>query len=324
MAVDHAPLDRLERALVAERPHLVGVAYRVTGSRVEAEDIVQEAWLRARRADPATIENPEAWLTTVVSRLALDTLKSARVRRESYVGPYLPEPVPTGGALAGRAARVPAAGGAPSGLDDGADDGDPAGMAERAESLTFGFLRVLDTLGPVERVVFLLADVFDVPYTQIAEVVGRSPEACRQVASRARRRVRAERPEHAPPAEAQAVASQLLDAFAAADVDRLVALLGEECVLISDGGPRFRAARRPIVGPDRVSRFMAWLARRYADLDVEVEAQALNGEPGIVIRQDGEPLITMAFGVAAGRVATIHIVRNPDKLAGLDLDAPVA
>src|ERR687898_818630 len=103
MAVDHAPLDRLERALVAERPHLVGVAYRVTGSRVEAEDIVQEAWLRARRADPATIENPEAWLTTVVSRLALDSLKSARVRREAYVGPYLPEPVPTGGAQAGLA-----------------------------------------------------------------------------------------------------------------------------------------------------------------------------------------------------------------------------
>jgi RNA polymerase sigma factor (sigma-70 family) len=311
MAVDPAPLDRLERALVAERPHLVGVAYRITGSRVEAEDIVQEAWLRARRADPAAVENPEAWLTTVVSRLALDSLKSARVRREAYVGPYLPEPVPTGGARAGLAGPA------------GADDGDPEGMAERAESLTFGFLRVLDTLGPVERVVFLLADVFDLPYAQIAEVVGRSPEACRQVASRARRRVRAERPAHAPPAEAQAVADELLAAFAAADVDRLVALLGEDVVLISDGGPVVRAARRPVVGPDRVGRFLAWLARRYGEHPVDVEARPLNGEPGLVIRYGGEPLVTMAFGVVGGRVATIHIVRNPDKLAGLDIDAPV-
>jgi RNA polymerase sigma-70 factor (ECF subfamily) len=304
-------LDRLERVLVAERPRLVGVAYRITGSRVEAEDIVQEAWIRARRAGAEAIEKPEAWLTTVVSRLALDSLRSAHHRREAYVGPFLPEPV-----LTGPAAEAPAT--PPWGVDAGPD---PADMAERAESLTFGFLRVLDTLAPVERVVFLLADVFDMPYGEIAEVVGRSSAACRQVASRARRRVRGARPGHAPPTEAVRVAGELIGALGRGDVDAVVSLLGDGVVLLSDGGADHRAARHPIVGRDRVARFLGWIVRRWTD--VEVEGTTLNGEPGVVVRAAGERYLAIAIQVAEAQVTGVHIVVNPDKLAALDLDGPV-
>ena len=162
---------RVERALVAERPRLLGLAYRITGSRIDAEDVVQEAWERARRAGVDEVDRPSAWLTTVVSRLALDRLRAAQRRRENYVGPWLPEPVV--------AVDEPTGPGA-----------DPAELVEMAESLTFGFLRVLESLTPVERVVFVMADVFGVPFGEIAAAVDRSPDACRQMASRARRRVR--------------------------------------------------------------------------------------------------------------------------------------
>ena len=310
-ADDAGAAGALERALVADRSRLVGVAYRITGSRVEAEDIVQEAWLRARTVDHAGVERPEAWLTTVVARLALDSLKSARRRRESYVGPYLPEPVrtPAGASPGGVGAAVASA--AP------ADDAEE--LVERAESLTFGFLRLLDALAPVERVVFLLADVFDVPYAEIAEVVSRSPEACRQVASRARRRVRAGRP--ARPAaeadEARRVAGELIDALGAGDIARIVALLGQDVVLVTDGGPNVRAARRPIAGPHRVSRFITWVFTRFYR-GVTPEPVTINGEPGLVLRTDGRARFTMAIRVADGAVTDLHIVVNPDKLAAFD------
>jgi RNA polymerase sigma-70 factor (ECF subfamily) len=304
-------MDALEQVLVAERPRLVGMAYRITGSRVEAEDIVQEAWLRARAAGAEVVERPAAWLTTVVSRLALDSLKSARRRRESYVGPYLPEPVrtPAGASPGGVGAAV-----ASATPEDGAED-----LVERAESLTFGFLRVLDALSPVERVVFLLADVFEVPYAEIAEVVGRSPEACRQVASRARRRVRAGRP--ARPAagaeEARRVAGELIDALGAGDVARVVSLLGEDVVLVSDGGPDFRAARKPIDGAQRVGRFITSVVTRFYR-GITPEPVTINGEPGLVLRADGRARFTMAIRVADGVVTDLHIVVNPDKLAAFD------
>jgi RNA polymerase sigma-70 factor (ECF subfamily) len=303
----------VERALVAERPRLLGLAYRITGSRVEAEDVVQEAWERARRAGGDDVERPSAWLTTVVSRLALDRLKSAQHRRETYVGPWLPEPIVAVGSPVA-AAR---------------SGGDPAQMAEMAESLTFGFLRLLEALSPVERVVFVLADVFGVPYTEIAEVVDRSPAACRQVASRARSRVRegrrpgsrAEGP--AQGEEAEAVADRLVAALLDGDADRVVALLAPDVVLVSDGGPDVHAARRPVVGPDRVGRFLVNLSRRSVELGVTYERRTVNGQMGAVARWGGTTPFVVATAVAGGRVSEIHIVVNPGKLAALGLTDPI-
>lgn len=277
-------------AFEAERPRLVGLAYRITGSRATAEDLVQEAWLRWQRADPTTIERPAAWLTTVTSRLALDVLKSARHEREAYVGPWLPEVV--------------------------ADEAGPAEQAELAESLTIGFLAVLERLGPVERVVFLLADVFGVPYDEIAETVGRSPEACRQVASRARSRVRAGRPRYAPTDdEAWQVATAFLLAAQVGDLDSLVALVADDALAVSDGGADHHAARRPVVA-ERIPRFVANLATRIP-AGAEVTAQTINGQPGIVTWVAGRPVMAVAVAVVDGQVVRIYSILNPAKLHAL-------
>jgi RNA polymerase sigma-70 factor, ECF subfamily len=298
------PDDPLLAALVAERPLLVGLAYRITGSRVEAEDIVQEAWLRARRTDGATIDNPAAWLTRVVARLALDHLRSARHRRESYVGPWLPEPV-LGGTI-----------------DAGTVD-DPAVATELAESVTFGFLRVLETLGPLERVVFLMSDVFDVPFAEIARSVDRSPEACRQIASRARRRIREGTTRHEVPDDADRVVGELVAAVTSGDVERVLSLLAEDAVLISDGGSRAQAARRPVVGRERVARFLVNVSRRPATLGLTVESAVVNGEPGVVVTEDGRWVVTLTAHVDDGAIAALYIVVNPDKLAALNIADPM-
>jgi RNA polymerase sigma-70 factor (ECF subfamily) len=316
-----------ERGLVevftAERPRLVGLAYRMTGSRVDAEDIVQEAWLRAQRVDWATIERPAAWLNRVVARLALDDLRSARRRRERYVGPWLAEPVwtpsPRGLGLDSAAAAPVAATDAQAG-----SVADTADTVELAETLTYGFLRLLDALKPIERVVFLLADVFDTPYGEIAPVVDRSPEACRQIASRARRRVRDSPPRHDPPGEAARVAAEVLAAVVVGDVDRTVSLLAEDVVLVSDGGPGRRAARRPVLGPARVARFLINLTRRdLPELSGEAEMTTINGEPALLVHKDGHPLLTICAQVAEGTIHALHIVSNPAKLAALDIRTPM-
>jgi RNA polymerase sigma-70 factor (ECF subfamily) len=295
----------------AERPRLVGLAYRITGSRLDAEDVVQEAWLRAQRVDLADLDRPEAWLTRVVSRLALDHLRSARHRRETYVGPWLPEPVRTLPVPRPRAGVTP---GAVAAADD------PAELAAVAESLTFGFLRLLETLGPAERVVFLLADVFDTPYDEIAAVVDRTPEACRQLASRARRRVRAGDVRRDLPADANQVVGRLLAAVAAGDVDQVVSLMADDIVLVSDGGADAHAARRPVEGSVRAARFMVNLAQRWLG-ELDVEPMAINGEPGLVMRRQGYDgvFVALAVQVCDGRAVAVHFVRNPDKLAALDL-----
>jgi RNA polymerase sigma-70 factor (ECF subfamily) len=296
--------DALLATLVAERPLLVGLAYRITGSRVEAEDIVQEAWLRARRTDAATIDNPAAWLTRVVARLALDHLRSARHRRESYVGPWLPEPVFGGMITAGPAE-------------------DPAAASELAESVTFGFLRMLETLAPLERVVFLMSDVFDVPFPEIGKAVDRSPDACRQISSRARRRIREGSPRRGTSDDADSVVGELLAALTAGDVDRVLSLLAEDAVLVSDGGPRAYAARRPVVGRERVARFLVNIARRLASLDLSVESAVVNGEPGVVVTGGGRWVLTLTAHVDDGAIAALYSVVNPDKLAALDIADPM-
>ena len=296
--------DPLFATLVAERPLLVGLAYRITGSRVEAEDIVQDAWLRVRRTDAATIDNPAAWLTRVVARLALDHLRSARHRRESYVGPWLPEPV-VGGMLGAETVH------------------DPAVATELAESMTFGFLRVLETLGPLERVVFLMADVFDVPFAEIGRTVDRSPEACRQIASRARRRMREGTTRHEVPYEADRVVGELVAAVTSGDVERVLSLLAEDAVLISDGGPQAHAARRPVVGRERIARFLVNTSQRLPTLRLSTKSAVINGEPGVVVTADGRWVLTLTAHVDDGAIAALYIVVNPDKLAALDIDDPM-
>lgn len=281
----------------AERNRLVGLAYRITGSRTEADDIVQDAWLRWQRADPSTVARPAAWLTTVTSRLSLDRLKSAHHQRETYVGPWLPE------------AANPEPG--------------PAERAELAESLTIGFLAVLERLGPVERVVFLLADVFGLPFEEIAGVVDKSPEACRQVATRARRRVRQERPRFSSTdEEAWQLTAAFLEAAQAGDLDTLVSLLAPDALAISDGGADHHAARRPVVA-ERIPRFVANLARKGVHATDVLVPRLINGQPGVVVERNNTPAFALALSVSNGKVDRIYAIVNPKKLKTLN-STPIA
>jgi RNA polymerase sigma-70 factor (ECF subfamily) len=270
-----------------QRPRLEGLAYRITGSRTTAEDVVQDAWLRWQGTDRSAVERPAAWLTTVTSRLALDQLKSAQHARETYVGPWLPEVAV-------------------------AEPG-PEEHAELAESVSIGFLTVLERLAPTERVVFLLADVFATPFDEIATIVEKSPEACRQIASRARTRIREGRPRFAPTDDdAWQVAMAFLAAAQVGDLDSLVALLADDALAISDGGAAHHAARRPVIA-ERIPRFVANLAGRLPS-DAEIVATPINGEPGIVASRDGLPVLALAISVADGQVQRIWTILNPDKL----------
>lgn len=296
---DPAPVAAdVDRVFAAERPRLVGLVYRMTGSVADAEDVVQEAWLRWQRSDTTTIRRPAAWLTTVTSRLALDRLRAQRRRREEYVGPWLPEPVRTD--------------------VEPSPDGptrDPQLALERSESLELGFLIVLDTLGEVERAVFVLADVFAVPYAEIAEVVDRSPEACRQLASRARRKVRDARAGRRPADEG--LLGELVGAIAMGDMGRVIELLAPDVVLTSDGGPRRHAARRPVVLPERVARLLVNLAARLPP-DGELGIEQVNGAAALVARSEAEVLVLTAERDArTGAVSTIQMLLNPDKVAAL-------
>jgi RNA polymerase sigma-70 factor (ECF subfamily) len=277
----------------AERPRLRALAYRMLGSMADADDVVQEVWLRWDRLGPqgqAAVQRPAAWLTTATSRRSLDVLRSAQRRREDYVGPWLPEPILT--------------------------DDDPADSAVLAESLTLGFLTVLERLAPVERAVFLLVDVFGEPYPEVAAAVDRSEEACRQIASRARRRVRQEHRRTVPGRH-----DELVRAFLAAcgegRVDDLRRVLLDDVVLVSDGGAAVHAARRPVVGADRVARFLVKVGGRMPAGTV-AEPHCVNGEPGAVLRWQGAPLAVMAFEVVGDRLAAVRLVVNPDKLRSLD------
>lgn len=271
----------------AERPRLLGLAYRILGSAVDAEDVVQEAWVRWSAA--RDIERPAAWLTTVVSRLALDAWRAQQRKREDYVGPWLPEPV--------------------------AIEPGPSERAELADSLTFGFLVLLDELTPVERVVFLLADVFGEPYADIAATVDKSEAACRQIASRARRRLQECRPTK-PSRSSAPLAAALLRAVSIGDVAATMALLDPDVVLTSDGGPHRHAARRPVLGADRVTRLLMNVTRRGL-AHAEMQFVEVNQAPALVISFRGRPEIVVAIETNEDRVQAIRIVVNPDKLTHL-------
>jgi RNA polymerase sigma-70 factor (ECF subfamily) len=277
-----------------ERPRLLGLAYRMVGTLADAEDIVQEAWLRWQAADRVNVVRPQAWLTTATARLSLDRLRTLRRRREDYPGPWLPEPVV---------------------LAPGPED-----VAELSESLTLGFLTLLDRLGPVERGVFLLAEVFGFSYSEVSATIGKSEVACRQIASRARRRLR-EIPGRSASATERRVVDELVLAVAQGDVATALARVAPDVVLITDGGHKRRAARRPVVGADRVVRFLTNLSRR-AYLGAQVLPSIINGDPGLIVSVDGVVDFAAAFEVEDDRVAAIWLVRNPDKLE--HLPEPVA
>lgn len=298
-AVEEVPADEDRTARFEDaRPRLLGLAYRMLGTLADAEDVVQEAWLKWDAADVASIDNVDAWLTTVTTRLALGRLRSAQRRREDYVGPWLPEPVVSAAQFGG---AVGGGGGADA----------PDARAVLAESLTFGFLAMLDQLHATERAVFLLADVFAVPYAEVAAAVGKSEVACRQIASRARRRLRDGKLRPPTGAERQVV-DELLVAVALGDMNTVLARLAPDVVTINDGGALRRAARRPVVGRDRVARFICNLARRYPN--AMFMPATVNGDPGVIATVDGEIDFVAAFEVEHEQVAAIWVVRNPEKL----------
>ncbi|WP_127473118.1 RNA polymerase sigma factor SigJ [Microbacterium sulfonylureivorans] len=283
--------------LEAERRGLLGLAYRMLGTVTDAEDAVQETYLRwYRLADEerAAVRNPGAWLTRVASRVCLDMLGSARARREKYVGEWLPEPVPGESAIA---ASVPV---------------DPLDRVTLDESVSTALLVVLESLTPAERVAFVLHDVFGMPFAEIAEAVGRTPDAARQLASQARRRVRERRAGAASREQHDAVARAFAAATATGDIAGLVALLDPDVVLRADGGGRVSAARRPVFGADRVARFLLGLPHLQPSATVEPTFTA--DGLAFLVRIDGRADAVISLEVSGERITDVYIVRNPDKL----------
>lgn len=268
-----------------QRPALLRLAYRMLGSMAEAEDIVQDAWLRWQAADPSVIANPEGWLRRVTSRLCLDQLKSARHRRETYVGTWLPEPVP-----------------------DGAD---PRLLAD---DLTYTLMLALERLSPLERAAFLLHDVFETPLDEIAATLKRAPASVRQLAVRARRHVRSDRPRYpVSPEEGQRIVQAFFEASRRGDLEGLRRLLTQDVTVMSDGGGKVISFPNTIVGIDKAVRLFAGLTRKYGDRVRLVGPIMVDGQPGVLTMTD-DRLEATVLELADGRISAIYIVRNPDKL----------
>ena len=282
--------DAVTGDFVAARPHLFAVAYRMLGSVADAEDVLQEAYLRWQSADRGAVSSPAAFLTTVVTRLCVDHLRSARVRRETYVGPWLPEPLLT---------------------SPGADE-----PVELAESVSMAFLLLLESLSPLERAAFLLREVFGYSYEEVAGALDREPSAVRQLVSRARRHVAERRPRFPSDREEHdRLTRSFVEACATGDLDALVAMLHDDAVLWSDGGGKVAAARKPVVGGAKVAMFLVNVARAAASASVDVVP--VNGALGVVLRVAGQPVSVVTLEVADGRITTVRNTANPDKMAHL-------
>ena len=277
------------------RPLLFSIAYRMLGSVADAEDVVQEAFLRYERADH--VDSPKAWLTSVVTNLAIDQLRSARAQRETYVGEWLPEPL--------------------------VDGEDPAALAEQADTLSMAFLLLLERLTPVERAVFLLHDVFGYRYDEIAPMVGRSEANCRQLGVRARKHVEAQKPRfEASRRERDELATRFFAAVQDGNVDGLLALLSADVVVSGDGGGKAPQWATPIVGAERVARLLAGVGRQIREFGLTLERHDVNGQPGAVFRTGaGQVLLAWTVEIADGNVQALRSVINPDKLRHL---GPVA
>lgn len=283
--------DAATEVFQAQRPRLLRLAYRMLGSLAEAEDIVQEAWLRWQRADRAAVQAPAAYLGRTVTRLCLDALKSARARRETYVGAWLPEPL---------AEAVVA----------------PQSETLPSDELTYTLMLALERLSPLERAAFLLHDVFAVPAAEVAETLERDPAAVRQLAARARKHIRAARPRYQiAREEGERIARAFFAASTSGDTAALSGLLAENAVLISDGGGKVLAFHNPIVGLQRILRLFAGLARkRVSDPAGFIRPLWIDGLPGFLSRTRGDILQTTALQIEDGRITAIYITRNPDKL----------
>ncbi len=275
-----------------QRARLLGVSYRILGSLVDAEDVVQDAWLRWSVVDTTKVDNHEAFLTTVVTRLSIDRLRQRKARREVYTGPWLPAPV---------IAEV-----------------DPQAATDLADSLSLAVLVLLETLSPLERAAFVLREVFDEPYSVVAEILGRDEAAVRQLVHRARRHVddggaryRADRATHTE------VVRRFTDACRSADLDALLMVLAPDVVLVSDGGGVAKAPIRPIHGDDKVARFLLGATSKRPP-GAEVGWETFNGLLGLVARLEGRAITAIALDVREARVQTVHLIANPAKLAALD------
>jgi RNA polymerase sigma-70 factor, ECF subfamily len=273
------------------RPLLFAIAYRILGSVSEAEDAVQETWLRYQDS-PAQPRSAKAFLSAVVTRISIDVLRSARVRREKYVGEWFPEPL----------------------LSDPYQD--PERSAELADSVSMAALLLLERLSPLERAVFVLREVFGFGFPEVASMVGRPEAACRQLGVRARRHMDAGRPRfEADRRERDELASRFFDALREGDVDGLRELLAAGVQVVGDGGGRAPQFSRPIIGAENVARVLASVFRRLLRIDVTLEPHEMNGQPGAIFRdRDNKVLATLALDVLDGRIQTIHSVQNPDKL----------
>jgi RNA polymerase sigma factor (sigma-70 family) len=289
-------------AIMNERRRLINLAYRMLGSLAEAEDAVQEActrWYAMSWPQRAAIESPGAWLTTVASRICLDLLGSARARRERYVGEWLPEPLPGPAEWPGGRA--------------GGTTADPADRVTLDESVSMAFLVVLDSMTPAERVAFILHDVFGYPFAEVAGIVGRTPAACRQLASSARRRLRASQPLASPAARQAGLVRDFKKAWEARDITALIGLLDPGATAIADtGGLASSIAQGPIEGSEQVARAALDVAGRAPGLTLL--ERTVNGQPGLIAQLDGITVAVFAFDVAGDRIKHIWAVRNPDKL----------
>lgn len=289
-------MDRVD-SFNQQRSLLFSISYRMLGSVVEAEDILQEAFIRWQQTTNIEEGSSRAYLSTIVTRLCIDHLKSARARREEYVGPWLPEPLLT------------------------ETSPDPADMTTLNESLSMAFLIMLESLSPVERAVFVLREVFDYDYAEISHVVGKSESNCRQIARRARRAAAARRPRfESSSEERKRITERFVEACASGELSGLLSLLEEDVVLYADGGGEVSAARNPIFGADRVARYLLGLLRKRShdpETTYTVRREQINGQPGLVAYAGRQPASVLTLEAAGGNIRTIHIVLNPDKLRSL-------
>jgi RNA polymerase sigma-70 factor (TIGR02957 family) len=286
-------------AFVANRELMFAVAYRMLGTVADAEDVVQDAWLRWSAAPRDDVADPRAYLARTVTNVALNRLRTARARREAYVGPWLPEPLLTR-----------------------SDPDNAAERAEMAESVSVAMLVVLESLTPEERAVFVLREVFDFAHAEIAAALGRSEASVRQIAHRAREHVQARRPRfEVDRAQQRVVTARFLAAAVGGDLDGLLAVLAPDVTLTTDGGGKARAALRPITGADKVARVLAAYAGRsyqgFAPEQMSLELAEINGGPGALILAGGRVITAGTLAVAGGRITAIHLVTNPDKLEAI-------
>jgi RNA polymerase sigma factor (sigma-70 family) len=288
-------------AVMSERRSLINLAYRLLGSLAEAEDAVQEAyarWYAMSRSEQEAIASPGAWLSKVASRICLNLLSSARTRREAYVGEWIPEPLPEPAEWAT---------GRPGGTTM-----DPADRVTLDESVSMAFLVVLESMTPAERVAFILHDVFRYPFAEVAGIVGRSPAACRQLASSGRRRISTWRAPTTPAARQAGIVRDFRQAWEAKDIEALIGLLDPDATVIADGGGLTSAVTRPVEGGEQVARACVDFAIRAPGL--KFLERTVNGQPGLVAQRDGATVAVAAFGIADDRIKHIWTVLNPEKL----------